>query len=173
MKRFIQIFIAVMTFAMLLTTPAKVLAASHEHGSHGGSSGMGSMDHGSMKMGDHAGMKMGAGMAMLGEQTVEGVKAMAHANDVKAAMAKMGMKETHHFMVAFVGKDGKQITEGTVAVKIQNPAGTVGEAIPLMGMQEHFGADIVLAEKGTYMFKVGTKLPDGLVRQYEFKYEVK
>ena len=130
------------------------------------------MDHGTMPM-NHDGMKMGAGMALLGEQTVEGVKAMAHANDVKAAMAKMGMKETHHFMVAFVGKDGKQIAEGTVAVKIQNPAGTVGEAIPLMGMQEHFGADIVLADKGTYKFKVRTKLPDCVVRQYEFKYEVK
>ena len=154
----------------LMVAPLSVLAASHEHGSHGGSGSMGSMGHGAM---NHDSMKMGSGMAMLGDQTVDGVKAMAHMNDVKAAMAKMGMKETHHFMVAFVGKDGKQITEGTVAVKIENPAGTVGEPIALPGMQEHFGADIVLAEKGAYKFKVGTKLPDGVVRQYEFKYEVK
>jgi hypothetical protein len=161
-----------LTLLALMTAPLPVLAAMHEHGgSHGGSSNMGSMDHGKMGSMDHS--KMAAGMAMLGDQTVDGVKAMAHMNDVKAAMAKMGMKETHHFMVAFVGKDGKQITEGTVAVKIENPAGTVGEPIALPGMQEHFGADIILADKGTYKFKVGTKLPDGVVRQYEFKYEVK
>ena len=167
MKRSIMLMLTILA---LLAAPVTVLAASHEHGSHGGSGSMGSMDHGAM---GHDSMKMGSGMAMLGDQTVDGVKAMAHMNDVKAAMAKMGMKETHHFMVAFVGKDGKQITEGTVAVKIENPAGTVGEPIALPGMQEHFGADIVLAEKGTYKFKVGTKLPDGVVRQYEFKYEVK
>jgi len=170
MKSIIRFLTLMLALATLMAAPLPVLAAMHEHG---GSSSMGSMDHGSMKMGDHAGMKMEAGMVMLGEQSVEGVKALAHVNDVKAAMAKMGMKETHHFMVAFTDKAGKPVTEGTVAVKIENPAGTVGEPIPLMGMQGHFGADIVLAEKGTYKFKVGTKLPDGVVRQYEFKYEVK
>jgi len=98
---------------------------------------------------------------------------MAHLKDVKAALAKMGMTETHHFMAAFVDKTGKQITEGTVAVKIVSPAGKEAEPIKLMGMEGHFGADITLAEKGKYLFKVGTQLPDGKKRQYEFKYEVK
>ncbi|NJC87496.1 MAG: hypothetical protein FIB02_03035 [Desulfuromonas sp.] len=169
MKRFAQIFVPVLILAVLVAAPLPVLAAMHEHG---GSSSMGSMDHGSMKMDDHGGMK-DAATAMLGDQTVEGVKAMAHLKDVKAAMSKMGMKETHHFMVNFLGKDGKPITEGTVAVKIKSPAGKEGEAIALMGMQGHFGADVVLAEQGAYEFKVGTKLPDGTTRQYEFKYEVK
>lgn len=161
-----------LTLLALIAAPLPGLAAMHEHGgSHGGSSNMGSMDHGSMGSMDHS--KMAAGTTMLGEQTVDGVKAMSHVNDVKAAMAKMGMKETHHFAVAFVGKDGKPVTEGTVAVKIKSPAGKESEPIALPGMQGHFGADVVLADKGTYEFKVGTKLPDGMVRQYEFKYEVK
>jgi len=129
------------------------------------------MEHGSMEGMKHEGMKM-EGMIMLGEETEEGVKAMAHLNDVKEAMAKMGMKETHHFMVAFVDAAGKPVTEGTVAVKIKNPAGKEGNAIKLMGMEGHFGADIVLPEKGEYHFKVGTKLPDGKKREYHFHYTV-
>ena len=163
-----------LTLLALATAPLPVLAAMHEHGGQSGSVGMGAVDHDAMKHSNpHAGMDMGTGMAMLGEQTVEGVKAVAHARDVKAAMAKMGMKETHHFMVAFVGKDGKPVTDGTVAVKIKDPAGKEGDPIQLPGMQGHFGADVVLAEKGLYEFKVGSKLPDGVARQYEFKYEVK
>jgi hypothetical protein len=129
------------------------------------------MEHGSMEGMKHEGMKM-EGMIMLGEETEEGVKAMAHLNDVKEAMAKMGMKETHHFMVAFVDAAGKPVTEGTVAVKIKNPAGKEGNAIKLMGMEGHFGADIVLPEKGEYHFKVGTKLADGKKREYHFHYTV-
>lgn len=162
MKRF-----TTMMAALLVLSAAPAMAMHHEqggHGGHGGGASMGSMEH--------AGM-MDAGTVMVGEQSVEGIKAMAHVRDVKAAMARMGMKETHHFMVNFVGKDGKPITEGTVAVKIKSPAGKEGEPIQLMGMQGHFGADIVLADKGAYEFKVGTKLPDGVSRQYEFKYEIK
>jgi hypothetical protein len=137
----------------------------------GAMEGMKHDEHGKMEGMKHEGM-MEEGMVMLGEETEEGVKAMAHLNDVKAAMAKMGMKETHHFMVAFVDAAGKQITEGTVAVKIKNPAGKEGGAIKLMGMEGHFGADIVLPEKGEYHFKVGTKLADGKKREYHFHYTV-
>lgn len=170
MKKAMLATLAILALSM---TPLTAMAAMHDHGSHSGSSSMGSMDHGAMKDDGHGGMHMDAATVMLPDQTVEGIKAMAHVKDAKAAMAKMGMKETHHLAVAFVGKDGKQITEGTVAVKIEDPAGMVGEPIPLMGMQGHFGADIVLDNKGSYKFKVGSKLPDGVVRQYEFKFEVK
>lgn len=141
-----------------------------KHGEHGKTE---KMEHGSMEGMKHEGMMMEEGMVMVGEETEEGVKAMAHLNDVKAAMAKMGMKETHHFMVAFVDASGKPVTEGTVAVKIKDPAGKEGEAIKLMGMEGHFGADIVLPEKGEYHFKVGTKLADGKKREYHFHYTVK
>jgi hypothetical protein len=151
-------FTVLMAAFFVCVLPLVVSAAMHEHGEHG-------------KM---EGMKMEKGMVMLGDQTVEGVKAMAHLNDVKEAMAKMGMKETHHFMVMFMDtKTGKPITEGTVAVKIESPAGKEGDPVKLMGMEGHFGADIVLSEKGDYEFKVGTKLPDGQKRQYEFKYSIK
>lgn len=109
---------------------------------------------------------------MLGEQTVEGVTAMAHLNDVGAVMAQMGKKENFHFMVMFSdAATGAAIEQGTVAVKITDPAtGKTGEPIPLMGMGNHYGADLTLASKGEYRFQVGTKLTDGKTRQFQFSY---
>ena len=158
MKKLNAILVALFLLGLPLTAGAM---EGMKHGEHGKMEGM-----------KHEGMMMEEGMVMLGEETEEGVKAMAHLNDVKAAMAKMGMKETHHFMVAFVDAAGKQITEGTVAVKVTNPAGKEGAPIKLMGMEGHFGADIVLPEKGEYHFKVGTKLVDGKKREYHFHYTV-
>lgn len=151
----------------LLSLP--LAAGAMEEMEHGK---MEKMEHGSMEGMKQGGMMMGEGMIMLGEETEEGVKAMAHLNDVKAAMAKMEMKETHHFMVAFVDAAEEPVTEGTVAVKIKNPAGKEGKAIKLIGMEGHFGADIVLPGKGEYHFKVGTKLADGNKREYHFHYTV-
>lgn len=146
----------------IFTLPLSAAAMSHQKHEH------------DTKHADHAGMKMEAGMVMLGDQTVDGIKAMAHLNDVKEAMAKVGMKETHHLMVAFVdAKTGTQVIEGTVAVKVVDPAGKDSDTLRLEGMEGHFGADIVLPEKGKYLFKVGTKLPDGKTRQYEFNYTLK
>ncbi len=131
------------------------------------------MEHGSMEGMEHAGMKMDENTIMLGEEVEQGVKAMGHVKDVGEAMAKMGMKETHHFAVMFMDTEtGKMIEEGTVALKIEDPAGKEGPPVMLMGMQGHFGADITLPEKGEYHFKVGTKLPDGEKRQYDFHYTV-
>ena len=167
MNHFRLNLVAVLAFAALVSLPLTGLAAMH---GHGGSGGMGATDH---KMDDHGGMKMDAATVMLGDQAVEGVRAMAHLKDVKTAMAKMGMKETHHFMVNFLGRDGKPVTEGTVAVKIKDPAGVESAPIQLSGMDGHFGADIVLSARGAYEFRVGTRLPDGATRQYVFTYEIK
>jgi hypothetical protein len=125
-------------------------------------------DHGAMQM-------MHTKTIMLGEETVEGVKAMAHLNDVGAMMAKMGMKENYHFMVMFSdAKTGAAIDQGSVAVKITDPkTSKTGEAIPLMSMGPHFGADILLPGKGEYTFQVGSKLADGTKRQFTFHYTVK
>lgn len=146
---------------VLLTLPGIVFAMTHD---------MAGMDHGTMtKKGD-----MHKGMLTVGEQTVEGVKAIVYLNDVKATMAKMGMKETHHLMIHFYNaKDGKTITEGSVAAKIKGPTGVEGPALKMMGMEGHFGADVVLDQKGPYVFTVGTQLADGTKRQFELKYEVK
>jgi hypothetical protein len=118
--------------------------------------------------------EMMRGMLILGEQTVDGVKAMAHLKDVKAAMAKMGRKETHHFMVAFVDTaTGRQISSGSAVLRIESPSGQEGEAVRLMAMEGYFGADITLAEKGVYTITLGTKVGGEKRRQFEFKHEIK
>lgn len=160
--------IVVFAFGLLLFSPFYALAAGG-HGGQGDHEVMPGMEHKG-----HGDEKVAAGLIMLGEQVVDGVKGMAHLKDVKETMAKMGMKETHHFMVLFANaKDGKAITEGTVAVKIKGPDGKEGQAIKLMGMEGHFGADVVLDKKGDYIFTVGTQLSDGVKRQFVIKSEVK
>lgn len=114
--------------------------------------------------------KVNTQMVVLGEQTVDGVKCKAMIKDVGAAMAKMGMQENHHFMVMFSNAaTGAPIEQGTAAVKITDTkTGKVGEPIALMGMGNHFGADVTLTGKGLYQFQVGTKLADGNKRQFQF-----
>jgi len=122
----------------------------------------------------HSGMAAGGAMLDLGTVTVKGVAAMAHMKDVRAAMVKMGMKTTHHFMIMFNDdKSGKALEAGTVAVKIVAPDGTTSGPLELMGMQGHFGADVILDQPGEYRFQVGSKLADNETRQYEFKTVIK
>lgn len=122
----------------------------------------------------HSGMEMDGDTLMLGEQVVEGVEAMAHLKDVKEAMAKAGLSKTHHLMVEFIDQaKGEGLEQGIAAVKVVDPAGKESEAVALVGMDGHFGADLALSETGDYLFKVGTKLPDGKKRQYEFKFSMK
>lgn len=148
-----------------LALPLPGIAAEPDHSQHMMPAG-GGHDTTQMMHGDSI---------MLGEQTVDNVKAMAHLNDVGAVMAKMGKKENYHFMVMLSdAKTGATIDQGTVAVKITSPAATqAGDAIALMGMGGHFGADIALSVKGTYQFTVGTKLADGSKRQFTFSYTIK
>ena len=150
-----QLFIVCLL--ILLVLPGTLFASKHEHSGHGAAKG-----------------DIHKEMITVGEQTVDGVKAIVYLNDVKATMAKMGMKETHHLMIHFYNaKDGKTIEEGVVAVKIKGPDGKEGAAIKMIGMDEHFGADIVLDRKGTYLFTAGTQLAGGVKRQFELKYELK
>lgn len=152
---------ALLSLALL---PATAMSANHEPGAAPGGHDMPghemAMEHGQM--------------IMLGDKVVDGVKASVHLNDVKAAMAKMGMKETHHFMVMFQeAESGKAVDAGTVAVKIKGPDNVQSAPLPLMGMGGHFGADITLGAAGRYEFAVGSKLADGKTRQFEFSYELK
>lgn len=149
----------------LLAIPGALLAAEHN---------MAGMDHGmsGMSHDSAAGMSHKA-MLTVGEQSVDGVKAAVYLNDVKATMAKMGMKETHHLMIHFFKADGKTLEQGSVAVKIKGPDGKESGAMKTMGMDGHFGVDVVLTQRGAYTFTVGTKLADGVKRQFELKYELK
>ena len=146
------------TAALLAVFPLTA-AAQSKHGGHAGHGGK-----------DAAHTEM----LVLGLQTVAGVKAESHLEDVRAAMARMKMKETHHLMVLFVDEaTGKPIEEGTAAVKITDPAGKESDAIRLIAMDGHFGADLALAQRGKYLFRVGTRLPDGQTRQFEFSHTLK
>lgn len=120
----------------------------------------------------HAAMAAHGDMFDLGSGAEKGVKASAHLSDVAEEMAKVGMPHTHHFMVMFMDeKSGEPIEQGTVAVKVRNPAGEESAPMRLEGMDGHFGVDLILDQKGTYEFAVGTSLIDGVKRQYEFKYD--
>lgn len=166
MKRFTMIL---GIFSVLVLTPALTLAhcGSCEHEQKGGQKVAANHE-------GHSGMAAAGNMLDLGSVTVKGVEGMAHLKDVRAAMAKMGMNTTHHFMVMFSDEQsGKAIETGTVAVKITRPEGTVTGPLALVGMQGHFGADVTLDKPGAYLFAVGSKLADGTSRQFEFKMVIK
>ena len=113
-------------------------------------------------------------MFIVGDMTSKGVRGMAHLKDVRAAMAEHGHEATHHFMIAFVDTEtGQQIEEGKVALKLQDPNGKITGPIELVGMQGHFGADIILDQVGEYHFKLGTQLADGTKRKYHFHHKIK
>ena len=156
---------------LLALTVAPALAMNHNHDDHSGH------NHGESKASSHqghGGHGADGNLLELGDATVKGVEAHAEMKDVKAAMAKMGMKTTHHFMIMFHdAKSGKAIESGKVAVKITGPDGTVTGPMELMGMQGHFGVDVILDKPGTYAFQVGSKLADGENRQFEFKTAIK
>lgn len=162
--------IAVLLAILLLALPIGAMAASSDdHSGHGAQP----MEQAGKDM-QHDGMMMGGNMIMLGEMTDQGVQGMAHLSDVGEAMAKMGMKENFHLMVMFTDSATHvPISEGTVAVKITDPAGKESAPLSMMAMDGQFGTDLALTEKGEYRFMVGTKLADGKKRQFEFMYTVK
>ena len=132
----------------------------HDHSKH--------MDHSKEKAHDmHAGH--GGGFATIGEDTENGVKAVAKImayDDEKAAM----INATHHIMVYFTdAKSGEAITSGKVALKVKGHGGEAGKPMMLMQMGEGFGADLRI-EKGHYELEVGSKLTDGKKRQFEYDY---
>ena len=156
---------------ILLGTAPFTSAAMDEHKGHGLKTETEKEAHAGHAQKSHSGMEMDGETLMLGEQVVEEVEAMAHLKDVKAVMAKVGMDHTHHLMVEFYRVfDGEPMEQGLAAVKIIDPAGKESGALTLVGMDGHFGADLTLAEKEEYLFKIGTKLADGKKRQYEFKF---
>jgi hypothetical protein len=182
MKRFKIIAI---TWAALFSIPFAAIAMDdHVHDSHGQENKLETHHHDQVKHDDHGGtqhmnnenaeMISDGSMIIVGSQVSKGVKGMAHLNDVSETMAKMGMKTTHHFMIAFVDEaTGEKIENGTVALKITNPDAKVGETVKLAGMGGHFGADVPLDIKGEYHFKLATKLADGKNRKYHFHQVIK
>ncbi len=104
----------------------------------------------------------------------DGVMAKADLHDVREAMAKHGMKETHHLMVMFTDmKEGKPLTAGAAALKVTPPAGSKGAPLKMMLMGDGFGTDVDLSAPGRYGFEVGTKLDDGKKRVFTFTHDNK
>ena len=169
---------------VLVTAPLAAFAMSHQdHAADDHGKATETDHHGEMKHGDHGssqaeqaghnGMSSDGAMMIVGSMVSKGVRGMAHLKDVSVAMTDLGMKTTHHFMIAFIDETtGKQIESGTVALKITNPDAKVGDPIPLMGMDGHFGADVTLDMSGEYHFRLGTKLADGTKRKYHFHHVV-
>jgi hypothetical protein len=158
MKKLKLVSILLMT---LLSAPLLASAASHQgHDSHATHS-------------EHDGMTAEGSMMIIGSMVSKGVKGMAHLKDVSATTADMGLKTTHHFMIAFIDeKTGEQIESGIVALKITNPDAKVGDPIPMMGKDGHFGADVILDMPGEYHFRLGTELADGTKRKYHFHHVI-
>jgi hypothetical protein len=136
------------------------------------------MDHESMPM-EHGSMKMehGSGMMAMGklahEEVVDGVKATFNIIDIKAKMKEMGMKDTHHIMVVFTdAKSGSRLSKGVVNMKVVGPD-KKEQVKELMGMEEGFGSDFTMPEKGKYGVMAKFKLKDGKVRSVKFWYTVK
>jgi len=156
MKRIVLMLAAILALAV----PAAFAA---EHG-HGGGHEMGHGGH----QGDVA-----------HEEVIDGVKATFKVMGMKEHMKAMkmelpkGMKETHHVAVEFKDvKSGKALTEGEVKVKIRNPDKS-DQTKDLVGMQGHFGADFVMANKGKYGVMCKFLLKDGKTRSSKFWYIVK
>lgn len=131
-------------------------------------------DHGSMHAGHDQMMQKGT---VVHQEVADGVKATFSIKDMRESMKGMespkGMKETHHLMVQFTdAKSGKPLNSGEVKVKIVGPDKSE-QLKDLMGMEGHFGADVVMGKKGKYGVMTKFKLADGKVRSSKFWYEVK
>ncbi len=119
-------------------------------------------------------MQMEGSDVMLPGSTVAGITAMGHLKDIRAAMQKMNMPQTHHFMVMLTdARSGEPVAKGAAAVKITDPSGRTGEPVKLMAMPGGFGADVTLDTPGDYTFTVGTRLADGKKRRFTFHYTMR
>lgn len=128
---------------------------------------------------DHSGHGAAHVSTAAHEEVVDGVKATFTVQTMAEAMKEMGMempkgvKETHHISVSFKdARSGKALTDGTVAIKVQNPDKSA-QSKDLSGMHGHFGADFEFPKSGKYGVMCKFQLKDGKTRQAKFWYQVK
>lgn len=164
--------IIVLFTCLLLTLSAAntALAQGSDHSGHGAGTKGTPAAQGS----SHEGMQMGGAMIMLDTVTTDGIKAMAHLQDLRQGAAQPAAGATHNLMVGFEeeGK-GTAIAKGRAAVKVTGPDGQTGSAITLNLKEGFFRGDLELKKPGLYTFEVGTKLADDKARQFRFTYELK
>ena len=164
--------ISILLFVLGLSLPVSGFAMKHaemEHNDkkkeHGG------MDHDMSKM-DHSSMQMDGETIPLGEVEVDGVKGTAYLLDVSKAMAKHGMKTTHHLMINFTNVESSEaIVKGRAATKVKMADGKESKAFKMMKMDKAFGTDLTLDQDGPYQFRIGTKLQDKKKRTFSFSFD--
>lgn len=168
MKQGILGWMIVLFAGVALLATSALAMDGHEHHNMSESKGHGQMQH--IDNMDH-----GQGMmVILGEDVHEGVKAMCHLMPIDSKMMPAGSKVTHHLMVMLSDAEaGKPVDSGTVAVKIASPDGKEVAPVRLMGMQGHFGADVVLDQPGIWHFRIAAKLTDGKVHKYHGHHVIK
>ncbi|WP_083552640.1 hypothetical protein [Syntrophotalea acetylenivorans] len=170
-QRKLGMLISLIAGVTLLVTSAMAMDGHEQHKMSE------SMDHGQMQdmNGMDDGMAHGQGMmVILGEDVQEGVKAMCHLMPIDLKMMPAGSKATHHLMVRLSDAEtGKPVESGTVAIKIGSPDGKEAAPVRLMGMQGHFGADVVLDQLGIWHFRIAAKLAEGKVHKYHGHHVIK
>jgi hypothetical protein len=170
------IFTLLTIFLLTLGNVHAALAQGSGHEGHGTKTNDTPAVHQGSHESSHEGMQMetGGAMIMLGTATTDGIKAMAHLQDLHPGTENHAADVTHNLMVAFEAQDkGNAVTQGRVAVKVTSPDGKTGSAITLNPKTGFFNADLALHAPGKYTFLVGTKLSDDKARQFGFSYEVK
>ena len=126
------------------------------------------------ELSDLPGMQTEGTKYMIGVHMVDGVRGVAYLNDARKKMAKYGLKQTHHIMVACEDvSSGEALESGSVALRVEDPGENISEAIKLFGMEGRFGVDINLNKKGMYQFELGTVLSDGKKRKFLLHFENK
>ncbi len=159
-KKVVTSLAAIAVFA-ILAAPSPSPAMNMQNMQSGGGNNMSSM-------------QMQGNAVMLPGSTVAGITAMGHLKDIRSAMQKMNMPQTHHFMIMLTdAKTGKPVDKGAAALKITDPTGATGKPIKLMAMTGGFGADVTLDKPGAYTFTVGTRLADGKKRSFTFHYTLR
>jgi len=101
----------------------------------------------------------------------DGIFAKVELKDVREADLPLGLETTHHFIAGF--NDDLQadaVQSGTVQLRVISPSGITGAPITLVGMEEHFGTDLILQESGEYMFSLTANFADGKNRVYNYKH---
>ncbi len=165
-----SIFFLLTSLLLTLGSANGALAQGGDHSGHGAAP----MGTPSGHVGSHEGMQTGGAMIMLDTVTTDGIKAMAHLQDLHPGSAQPAAGATHNFMVGFEEEgNGTMVTKGRAAVKVTGPDGLTGNAITLSPKDGFFRGDIALKQPGKYTFVVGTKLSDDKARQFSFTYELK
>ena len=174
-KKIVTSLASIAVFA-ILAAPSPSPAMNMQNMQSGGNNSMMNMQN--MRSGGNnnamSSMQMQGNAVMLPGSTVAGITAMGHLKDIRSAMQKRNMPQTHHFMIMLTdAKTGKPVDKGAAALKITDPTGATGKPIKLMAMTGGFGSDVTLDKPGAYTFTVGTRLADGKKRSFTFHYTLR